>query len=81
MPALAATTSRERTRGASPQLFLARATLRAAPGVKRTAAGTANVHSASKPRRDDGAEAKYSHQHRQVQQQVLQARYFSRKLF
>ena len=61
--------------------FLTGPTLRTAPRVERAAAHTTNVHRACKPGCDDRAQAENSEQHNQVEQQIFQTLYFSRRDF
>ena len=63
------------------QYFLACATLRASPRVECAAGYTTNVHRACKPGCDDRTQAEYSEQHNQVEQQIFQTLYFSRRAF
>jgi len=50
----------------------ARATLRAAAGVKRAAGGTAIVHRAGKPIRDERADEQNHDEHGDAQKRVFQ---------
>ena len=54
--------------------------MRAASRVERAARIATKVHRAREPAGDDRTQAKNADQHRQIQQQLFQRRYFSSAL-